>query len=435
MESSIVEYKRELPPKAKSMKAEIVSFLNSPTGGTIFLGVEDDGVPVTFASEELRKTTFKDWESTISNWIATAFKPDITGLVLLEINENEFKIAISSGVNKPYFFTDGEGINYKGIYVRAGSSKRLASHEEIKRMMQKHISNVFDGEQIEQATLDFTYAKNIFKTLDKRFDVVGLGLKTSESSKYNNTALIISDENPNIAKLAVYDGVDTIMFKDKKKFTGSIISQIDSVLTYLKLVNHTGIIIGSEGKRIEYPSYPEVALREAIVNAFVHRDYTLTPDIRIEIFNDRIEIASPGSLPDGLTVNDIRQGANAKRNPTLINALDKMEYIENYGSGIRRIYALYKGFLKQPQLIATENLFTIVLYNRNYKLNKLDLNEQSIAVLKYLSDGKVASRQEIQDALGYKKSYTTELISKLRKLDIISSEGNGPATKYYLSDL
>ncbi|MCJ0585845.1 family 1 glycosylhydrolase, partial [Enterococcus cecorum] len=99
-----------------------------------------------------------------------------------------------------------------------------------------------------------------------------------------------------------------------------------------------------DGKRMESYSYPIDAVREAIMNAFVHRDYTMSSDIKIEIFDDRLAISSPGSLPDGLTVEDIKQGANAKRNPILINALDKMNYIENYGSGIRRIYSLYKGF-------------------------------------------------------------------------------------------
>ena len=187
-----------------------------------------------------------------------------------------------------------------------------------------------------------------------------------------------------------------------------------------------------DGKRMESYSYPIDAVREAIMNAFVHRDYTMSSDIKIEIFDDRLAISSPGSLPDGLTVEDIKQGANAKRNPILINALDKMNYIENYGSGIRRIYSLYKGFMRQPELIATHNLFTVVLYKMNYKLNTMELNRHMISIVQYLSNGKPASRQEIQDALDLQKSYTSELLSSLKKSGIIGSEGRGPATRYYL---
>lgn len=99
----------------------------------------------------------------------------------------------------------------------------------------------------------------------------------------------------------------------------------------------------------------------------------MNSDIKIEIFNDRLAVSSPGSLPDGLTVEDIKQGVNAKRDSILINALDKMNYIENYGSGIRRIYSLYKRFMCQPELIAIHNLFTVILYNMNYKLNTMEI--------------------------------------------------------------
>lgn len=135
---------------------------------------------------------------------------------------------------------------------------------------------------------------------------------------------------------------------------------------------------------------------------------------------------------DGLTIEDIKRGANAKRNPILINVMDKMDYIENYGSGIKRIYSLYKGFEEQPVLLATDNLFTVVLYNKNYKLNKVPSKQKLTEIVEYLSDGKLASRSEIQQAMGLQKSYTSELIGELKKAEIISSEGRGPGTRYYL---
>lgn len=135
------------------------------------------------------------------------------------------------------------------------------------------------------------------------------------------------------------------------------------MIQYINLNNKVKINFGHNGRRIETYSYPIDAVSEAVMNAFVHRDYTMTSDIKIELFDNRLAISSPGSLPDGLTVEDIKQGGNAKRNPFLINALDKMDYIEKYGSGIRRIYSLYKVFKRQPELIATHNLFTVILYN------------------------------------------------------------------------
>lgn len=429
-----MEYKEDMP-KPQSMKSEIVSFLNSNTGGMIYLGVDDDGKSVQFASEKEKQQKHKEWEEILNNWIATAFRPEVTGLILVDPNDTPFVISISAGTNKPYYYTDGEGLNSKGVYIRNGSSKRRASDSEIRRMMNRHIANAFDGEKIEHINLNFDYVTALFDELGKSFDIFGLDFKKNEEDQYNNAALIVSDNSPFVSKLAVYDGLDTLTFKDKKKFAGSISKQIDDVIQYINLNNRVKINFGHNGRRIENYSYPIDAVREAVMNAFVHRDYTMTSDIKIELFDDRLAISSPGSLPDGLTIEDIKQGANAKRNPILINALDKMDYIENYGSGIRRIYSLYKGFKRQPELNATHNLFTVVLYNRNYKLNSMALNDKMIGIVEYLNDGKYATRQEVQDALELQKSYTAELIANLKKAGIVDSEGRGPATKYYLKGL
>lgn len=424
-----IEYKESVPKKPSSLKAEIVSFLNSDTGGTIYLGANDDGVPVEFPNKSKQ---YKEWEELLSNWVATAFRPEVTGLIMVDPNCTPFKISVSAGTNKPYYYTDGEGMNWKGVYIRNGSSKRRASDSEIQRMMNRHIANSFDSEKIERNDLTFNYAEQAFIKEEIKFDIIGLDFKKKKTDQFNNAALVISDENPFVSKAAVYEGLDVVTFRDKKLFSGSVAKQIDDAIQYIHLNNKVQITLGHNGKRIENHSYPVDAIREVIVNAFVHRDYTMSSDIKIEIFDDRLAVSSPGSLPDGLTVEDIKHGANAKRNPILINALDKMNYIENYGSGIRRIYSLYKGFMRQPELIATHNLFTVVLYNMNYKLNSMELNSNMVSIVQYLSDGKLASRQEIQDALDLQKSYTSELVSNLKKIGIIGSEGRGPATRYYL---
>lgn len=113
---------------------------------------------------------------------------------------------------------------------------------------------------------------------------------------YNSLAKhnILSDQSKCYTKLAVYNGLDTKSFKDKQNFTGSIINQIDDTLNYAKLLNTTSAIITGEAKREERASYPVEAIREAIINAFAHRDYSQSADIRIEFFDNRIEVHSPG---------------------------------------------------------------------------------------------------------------------------------------------
>lgn len=301
-------------------------------------------------------------------------------------------------------------------------------------MMLHNSEKSFDSEKIEQSDLSFSYVQQQFDSLNRNFDPVGLEFKKNKEDAYNQAALIVSDNSPYISKAAIFQGMNTIEFKDKKRFEGSIVKQIDDVLHYTHLNNHLNVVIDGSAQRKERYSYPEGAIRESILNAYGHRNYMMSADIRIEMYDDRMVISSPGSLPDGLTVKDIEQGANSKRNPILINVLDKMEYIENYGSGIRRIFSLYQGFARQPKLIATDNLFSVVLYNRNYKLNSLEANDNLIAIIEYLSDGKRASRAEIQEVLKFSKSYIAKLLAELKKENLIASEGQSTATRYYLAD-
>ena len=273
-----IEYKESVPKKPNNLKAEIVSFLNSDTGGTIYLGANDDGIPVELSNKSKQ---YKEWEELLSNWVASAFRPEVTGLILVDPNFTPFKISVSAGTNKPYYYTDGEGMNWKGVYIRNGSSKRRASDSEIRRMMNRHIANSFDSEKIDRNDLTFNYVEQAFTKEGIKFDIIGLDFKKKMEDQFNNAALIVSDENPFISKAAVYEGLDVVAFRDKKLFSGSVAKQIDDAIQYIHLNNRVQITLGHNGKRIENYSYPVDAVREAIMNAFVHRDYTMSSDIKI----------------------------------------------------------------------------------------------------------------------------------------------------------
>lgn len=427
MENQNVEYKREIS-SADSFKAEIVAFLNSAEGGKIYIGVDDEGNPIHFKDEESKLKKFKEWEEKISNWIDNSFEPDIRGLVKVEPTLSYIILNIEPGLNKPYNFKSHNKSKYDNIFIRHGSSKRKASSEEIKRMMRKHNSHSFDSEEIEVVTLDFDYINKAFKNKGIAFDEIRLGLRKIKPNSYNNAALILSDDNPHISKAAIFNGNSVENFKDRKKFSGSIAEQIDDCLKYISFNNHTQAIITGKSQREELSSYPESAIREALINAYVHRDYTLTSDIRVEIFDNRLEISSPGSLPDGLTIEDIKQGQNAKRNAILVDTLDKVDYIENYGSGIRRIFESYKRFSPEPELIATYNQFKVILFNRNYKN---DSDEEKI--IKFLEIHDEVTRQEVQDALSLKKNKTINLLNVLVKNHRIVKTGKSRSVRYKLS--
>ncbi len=372
-ENNKIEYKQEVPKKPKDLKAEIVSFLNSD-GGTILLGVGDNGKLL-----EDKVKYYKEWEETLSNWISNAFEPNVNHLIDIYPNERPFKIEVKSGTDKPYFYKDGEGFNSKGVYIRVGSTKRLASFEEVQRLIYKSRANNFERLVSLNQDLTFTYATNIFKEKGLNFDLYGLQLYTP-NKEFNNAALYLSDQNPTITKFAVFQGLTVTTFLDKKEFSGSIIKQLDDVLYFANLSNRKKVVITGKPQRDEYLDYPKRALREAIVNCYCHRDFSLSGDIKIEFYDDRVQIFSPGSLPDGLTLENIKEGMSAKRNPIIVNALDKADYIENYSTGVRRIFEDYIGFYKQPHFSISDNGVIVTLYNRNYDetLNDVQSDTQNI---------------------------------------------------------
>lgn len=284
MEEYNIEYKIDIPEKQNKLKAEIVAFLNSE-GGEIHLGVDDEGV----IDETLTNFKKQYWEEVLSNWLVNAFTPDVTNLVFIYPNELPFRIKIEEGPDKPYFYRNGDGFNSKGVYVRVGTTKRLASFDEIQRMIRQHKSNDFESISISQDNLTFKYIENRFEEKGIIFDKFALSLINREG-KYNNAALLFSDQNPTISKFAVFQGENVNVFLDKKEFSGSILKQVDEILYFCYLSNKKRITISGKPEREEYFDIPPRALREAIVNCYCHRDYTLSGDIKIEFYDDRVQI-------------------------------------------------------------------------------------------------------------------------------------------------
>lgn len=468
MESQTVEYKSDIPIKSNPFKAEIVAFLNT-NDGTIFLGFDDDG---TLIPEKIDQ--YKQWESWISDWIHSAFNVAVQKFVTIEVSAQNFAIHIKQGDKPPYYYKDGEGFNSKGIYIRNGSSKRRATDDEVRRMLKAQVANEFESEPSSvQKSLTFHYLQD--KLLDNNivFDSKGLRLQNIDN-QYNNGALLLSEQNSRVTKIAVIDGLDmSADFLAKKEFNGSLIKQIDMTLEYISLLNDRKVSFTGAAARLEHESYPSKAIREAVINAYAHRDYSLSADIKVEVYDDRIEIFSAGGLPDGLSVADIKEGISAQRNPNIVHVLDKINYIENFATGIRRILASYKDFDKEPMFIVTPNQFKVILYNRHYavvddekqgwvnnNLKKnlseaeqlelgftlqdsllendtmvvgvkqyIDANDEKIIKILTLNGDK--SRQEIQDYLQESKTKVHQRLTKLIELNLISKRGQSRAIVYF----
>ena len=449
IEHSLVEYKSDIDDKASSrdFKAEVVSFLNSRSGGTILLGVNNDGTSVEFSSTKEKHAKYQEWEEKIANWTTNAFEPDVYGLLFVDPSIEPMVVKISGGLNRPYYYKDGEGFNPKGIYIRVGSTKRRATAEQIKRLMISSVAHLWEQQQSEYSNLTFNYTKGKLAELDIEFNETGLEIR-KPGERYNNAALLLSDQNPTVAKVAVFEGTKVDVFLDKKEYAGSLPEQIDKVLDYMKLVIRERNIITGAPQRTVLPDYSSRAVRECILNAYGHRDWTIRSDIRIFVFDDRLEIYSPGGAPDNLTVKQIINGASVKRNPIVIKAMDKLDYIENYNSGVRRILKEYESFPLQPEFFTDDAMFMVTLFNKNYYYDQqrssslIDKNgdengdEDGDEVVGEKLSGKVLdvykvivkdpglSHVAIADTLGISKQTVYRSIKSLKDKSYIEREGS-----------
>lgn len=297
-----------------------------------------------------------------------------------------------------------------------------------------------------QQDLTFEKAEAVFKRYKVEFSeekFITLGLRNIHDDQYTNLALLISDQCQHTIKIAVFGDAENITFKDAKEFGGSVFQQLDESYDYLALCNRTvSTFRGLE--RIDKQDYPEEAIREALLNAIVHRDYSFSGSIIINVNDACMEFISIGGLLPGLSAEDIRSGISQPRNRKLAEIFHRLRLIESYGTGIRKIYALYKNCSVQPRIEVTPNTFKLVLPNMNAfaateEQHKADMKSTSPAVtpqmrtvLDYLREYGEICDEDLQELLNIKKTRAYLLTRQMSEEGLIEIVGRGPTKKYRL---
>ena len=269
-----------------------------------------------------------------------------------------------------------ENIKSTGLYIRYGRNKTQASPEEITRMIMESRKIFYEELVSEEQELTFNTLKLKFE--EKKLSFSDFKMTTSKfmiGDKYTNLAFIFSDQYDVETKIGVYQGLDRSVFKSKKEFGGSIIRQIDRTLEYCDLCNEIRIVIDGSPMRKEFESYHNKALREAILNSYCHRDYERRSNIKIEFFDNRCEIISPGGFYGGLTLENALNGVQSFRNKFLVQLLHKLGYIENYSSGLNRIFKLYKKNVEQPVIETSLIMFKVTFPNMNYEFDEKEIDK------------------------------------------------------------
>ena len=427
----------------EDIKKEILAFANC-NGGTVYVGVSDHGE--ILGLEDIDASTLQ-----ISNMVRDSIKPDITMFIHYEALEYEGKsiiaIHIQRGSNRPYYLSK-KGLRPEGVYVRQGYSSVPASDTAIRQMIKESDGDSFEDMRSINQALSFDALKQEFKTRKIPFAQAQMQTLHIQSTDkiYTNLGLLLSDQCPYSIKVAVFEGNTQNIFKDRREFSGSLMQQLHDVYDYIDFHNQ---VHASFHKllRIDNRDYPEVAVREALLNSLVHRDYSFHAATLISIYPHCMEFVTLGGLPIGLELADIKLGISVCRNPHLADVFYRLQLIEAYGTGIKKIMDSYFGKWKQPSIICSNNAFKIVLPNTNAgQIVKEDsvyysVDSSSVApsatlpsaeekILQVLSAQKEITRKEVQELLEVSQSTAGRILKTMVNRGQIIKLGGSLTTRY-----
>lgn len=418
----------------KDIKKEIIAFANT-NGGKIYIGIDDN-------SNIIGIDNIDDNLQSLTGMINEGIKPSIIEHAQIKTEKYDNKdviiVDIQSGPNKPYYLAD-KGLKPSGVYLRHGSSSIQVSDEIIRKMIFEHASLRFEEMISKNQNLSFEYLEKKFKDNNLIFDNNKYKLLNvvNNENKYTNLGLLLSDQCPYTIKCAIFNGTNKIEFRDRKEFTGSVLKQVDDIFEYFELFNKiSGKIIGL--KRIDTRDYPEYSLREALLNAVIHRSYYFDSSIMVTLYDDKFEILSMGGLIDGITMKEIFKGVSSSRNPNLANIFYRLGYVESFGTGIGRIMDSYAQHDKKPIFDATENTFSITLPNINYEeiTSKSNIISPSLSqediIINYLKEYNKINRKEAEKLLNVSKTRAYEVLNNMLEKNVIKKENTGKNTYYVL---
>lgn len=397
-----------------------VSAFSNYDGGTVLFGVDDDG---NIKGLQDVKQACLDIENKINDSITP--QPDYT----LEIQNNDqtIKLTVKSGLQKPYLYkskaykrNDTATIEVDTLeFSRLVLDGKNIRFEELPCKDQELSFEILHRKLKETVRIE-NFNKDTLKTLNLYDDVNG----------FNNAAGLLADKNH-------FPGIDIVKFGEniciiQKRSTFenvSVLEVYEKAIEVFRDYYQYEVIQGADRKKME--KIPEAAFREAIANALIHRVWDVDSQIRVSMFDDRIEIVSPGGLPSGITEEEYLSGKlSVLRNRNLANVFYRLGFVEIFGTGITRIKQLYADGLIKPDFEVSENAIKIMLpvFEKN-----ADLTEDEIIIYKLLSKTMLKPISEVAPYVPFGKSKTTKLLKEMCQKGVITVEGKGKSTKYIIS--
>lgn len=429
-EGPTVDFKQTWSDTAKE---SFNAFLNT-SGGQVFFGVNDNGNVVGVDDADLV-------ERSIGSVFRFAMHPQASTLCRVTRSEINGKIVVAAhvieGPNPPYFVTVTKNrTKSRRCYLRHGSSNFEVNDEELKALYRKADPTPHELKPSLEQNLSFATLEKFFSAAgiefsENKYRVLGL---TTPSGFYTNLAFWVSDQSTVQTRVGFFSGTDKASNAGGiLTFEGCVVDQYNRIRQLLN--NRFGFSyeiaafdLRRDGTRNEVKEYPEAAIREALVNMFAHRDYSIAAPSTITCFSDRIELLSFGGLLPEADPELLRLGASMPRNPMLAEMLLRLSAMEKYGIGIPLMFSSYEPFGMEPKLLEFPRALMIVL--PKITLHPDHLNAVEMEVFEFLRRNGPAKRSEIQAALNRSYGSTINTLNSLADKGVIVKEGAGRLTRY-----
>ncbi len=410
-ESPAVEYKEKV---TASFLKTVSAYANYGTG-TIEFGINDDGEVVGLENPIEACLTI---ENMINDSLDPAprysLEPDEkSGIVTLTVFE---------GQDKPY--------RSRGkAYRRNDSATVEVDRFEYGRLTLEGRNITYDALTSQEQDLSF---RTLEESLVEKVGISGLSddilltLRLLDKSGYTNAAAILADKNSFPGTDCVRFGATEDLIMDRESWVGvSAIEQIDKALEMFRRYYSYEKVEG--GERVRGERAPYEAFREAMANALVHRTWDVRANVQVAMYDDRVTITSPGSLPPGLSTESYIYGQiSVLRNPIVAEVFLKLNYIEKFGTGIARIMRAYQGSISQPVFDVRGEIVTVTLP----VIDSFSGTDEELLVLKALSGGQILSRSELEAKTGLSRAAMLAALDSLQRQHAIARRGGGRATKY-----
>ena len=365
-ESKTIEFKEKITGNLNIAKTA-VAFSNT-AGGRLLIGVREDKEIIGVAED-----IFKLQDRIVSVIYDSCYPIIRPEIYTTSIDDKVVMIVeFFKGSNLPYFIKSA-GVD-NGVFLRIGATNRKADHEMIRQLERERKNVSFDEEvnyEYEFSNLNLSKLEEKFKSMnktltDEKLQSLKLTKKANNKVLPTNGLLVLLGEPENVVtKCSRFKGNDMSVFIDKKEFAGDLFQQLEDCVNFVK--NHINLNAEISGlQRNDRYEIPEVAIREAIVNAIVHRDYSNSGrDVKVAVYDDRIEVVSPGPLPNGLTNDEILNGRSEIRNRVIARVFKELGYIEQWGSGISRMKSLcLMEKLREPLIEETGSFVGVRFYRK-----------------------------------------------------------------------